>query len=83
MKLSTIVAVTLMALSTSVLADSPSSTAAQSGVNPSTVTDNGNFDFGARDNGEHEGWCKGEGHQVGAEPGANGKGHRNHWNCEE
>ncbi len=79
MKLHTILSVTLIALSSSVLADSPSSAAAQSGVNPSTVTTAGGFDFDDRDNGQHEGWCKGQGHLV--DPGMDAGGHRNHWDC--
>lgn len=60
-------------------ASSPSSVAAKQGVNPSTVSSNGGFDFKARDNGKHTGWCKGNGHIEA--PGNKASGHRNHWEC--
>lgn len=61
-------------------ADSPSSVAATQGIKPSTVSDNGGFDFGNRDSGKHAGWCKGLGHI--ATPGLNASGHRNHTACD-
>lgn len=70
----------LLALAPAAYAASPSSVAAASGINPSSVYDNGGFDFGARDNGKHTGWCKGQGHL--APPGNAASGHRNHWNCD-
>lgn len=70
----------LLALAPAVYAASPSSVAATGGINPASVYDNGGFDFNARDNGKHTGWCKGQGHLVA--PGNAASGHRNHWSCD-
>lgn len=70
----------LMALAPATFAASPSSVAARNGANPSTVSDNGGFDFTARDKGGHLGWCKGQGHLV--PPGNQASGHRNHSHCD-
>lgn len=75
-----VVFVGLFALFSTAYAASPSSIAASGGIKPSTVSDNGGFDFAARDNGAHAGWCKGQGHL--ALPGNSASGHRNHSNCE-
>ena len=60
-------------------AASPSSVAANNGIKPSTISTNGGFDFKVRDEGKHNGWCKGNGHL--AAPGNQASGHRNHWDC--
>ena len=70
----------LLVLAPAAYAGSPSSVAAMDGTNPSTVSGNGGFDFGARDKGQHTGWCKGQGHLVA--PGNSASGHRNHWDCD-
>jgi hypothetical protein len=70
----------LIAFAPTIHAASPSSVAAGNGINPSTVYGNGGFDFNARDNGGHLGWCKGKGHL--APPGNQASGHRNHWECD-
>ena len=77
MKTKTVLAVCLLALASASFADSPSSVAARDGVRPSTVKGSGDFDFGARDNGRHSGWKKGDGHEKHNED-AKGGGHRNH-----
>ena len=74
-----IACVTACLLSTQAIAASPSSKLAQQGEKPSQVNTNGGFDFKARDNGQHTGWCKGEGHL--SRPGNQASGHRNHWDC--
>lgn len=80
MKKLTLLMALLFASSSAVQAASPSSVAAQNGTKPSTVNTNGGFDFKARDNGAHLGWCKGQGHLV--PPGNAASGHRNHWDCD-
>lgn len=70
----------LLVLASTAYAASPSSVAAQGGTNPSTVYGNGGFDFKARDQGGHVGWCKGQGHLVA--PGNSASGHRNHRDCD-
>jgi hypothetical protein len=79
MKKSLLLAALLALVSTS-HAGSSSSTAAASGVNPSSVTENGGFDFDSRDSGVHLGWRKGQGHLAPAGNGASG--HRNHPHCD-
>ncbi|MBI5901103.1 MAG: hypothetical protein HZB40_18010 [Rhodocyclales bacterium] len=78
-KISLLLAI-LFGFAPTVYAASPSSVAAQNDINPSTVNTNGGFDFQARDNGGHLGWCKGQGHLV--PPGNQASGHRNHWDCD-
>ena len=76
MKIQGILAATLLAVASASFADSPSSAAARAGVNPSTVTGSGGFDFQSRDSGRHSGWDKGGGHDDHGR--GKGGGHRNH-----
>jgi len=80
MKFRTYVFASLLCAASLAQADSPSSIAASEDTNPSTVSDNGGFVFGERDNGKHTGWCTGIGHL--AAPGLNASGHRNHKGCD-
>ncbi|GEM_PF-5715246 len=95
MKHVSILLATLLAFSAPAFAASPSSALAKAGKNPSgystiyeAISEEGvEWDGGTvegdwtRDNGQHEGWCKGQGHLDG-HPGTQGSGHRNHWSCE-
>jgi hypothetical protein len=74
MKLSALLIAACLALSPAAFAKSPSS----------DNVDAQNFDFTARDNGLHTGWCTAPGHPESQGQGqANASGHRNHDHCEE